>query len=54
MNNQPDEMINRGFRYFEGVQGDIKRRGELFGSENLFKLHEDTLATKMAVSFFQA
>ena len=37
-------------RYFEGVQGDVKRRGELFGAENLFKLHENTLATKMAVS----
>ncbi|OCB85855.1 hypothetical protein A7U60_g6986 [Sanghuangporus baumii] len=36
-------------RYFEGVQGDIRRKGELFGAENLFKLHENTLATKMAI-----
>ncbi|THH04714.1 hypothetical protein EW145_g5316 [Phellinidium pouzarii] len=34
-------------RYFDGVQGDIKRRGELFGADNLFKLQENTLATKM-------
>jgi hypothetical protein len=37
-------------RYFEGVQGDSAKRGELFGIENIFKLHEDKLATKMAVS----
>ncbi|KAI0789173.1 P-loop containing nucleoside triphosphate hydrolase protein [Abortiporus biennis] len=36
-------------RYFEGVQGDTDRKGELFGIKNLFKLHEDTLATKMAI-----
>ncbi|KAL5520387.1 hypothetical protein ACEPAG_9611 [Sanghuangporus baumii] len=36
-------------RYFEGVQGDIRRKGELFGAENLFKLHENTLATKIAI-----
>lgn len=36
-------------RYFEGVQGDNQNRGELFGIENIFKLHEDQLATKMAV-----
>ncbi|EJD04971.1 uncharacterized protein FOMMEDRAFT_154122 [Fomitiporia mediterranea MF3/22] len=36
-------------RYFEGVQGDTKRRGELFGADNLFRLHENTLATKMAI-----
>ena len=35
-------------RYFEAVQG--VKKGELFGQENLFKLHENTLATKMAVS----
>jgi hypothetical protein len=34
-------------RYFEGVQGGEK--GELFGLKNIFTLHEDTLATKMAV-----
>jgi hypothetical protein len=36
-------------RYFSGVQGDTSRQGELFGIKNIFKLHEDTLATKMAV-----
>jgi hypothetical protein len=36
-------------RYFEGIQGDTAKRGELFGIENIFKLHENTLATKMAV-----
>lgn len=38
-------------RYFEGVQGDKDRQGELFGIKNLFKLHEGTLATKMTVGF---
>lgn len=37
-------------RYFEGVQREKGREGELFGIRNIFKLHEDTLATKMAVS----
>jgi len=37
-------------RYFAGVQGDTKRQGELFGIKNIFRLHEDALATKMAVS----
>lgn len=37
-------------RYFEGVQGEKGKQGELFGIKNIFKLHEDTLATKMAVS----
>lgn len=37
-------------RYFEGVQGDKLKQGELFGVRNIFKLHEGTLATKMAVS----
>lgn len=36
-------------RYFEGVQGDKSKQGELFGIKNIFKLHEHTLATKMAV-----
>jgi len=36
-------------RYFQGVQGDTSKQGELFGLKNIFKLHEDTLATKMAV-----
>ena len=39
-------------RYFEGVQGDKGKQGELFGVKNIFKLHEDTLATKQAVSAF--
>ncbi len=38
-------------RYFEGIQGDTAKRGELFGIENIFKLHEDKLATKMAVRY---
>ncbi|KAL4077447.1 P-loop containing nucleoside triphosphate hydrolase protein [Scleroderma citrinum] len=36
-------------RYFAGVQGDTSRQGELFGIKNIFRLHEDTLATKMAI-----
>ena len=35
--------------YFEGVQGEKSKQGELFGIRNIFKLHESTLATKMAV-----
>ena len=41
-------LVNE-FRYFHGVQNDPAKRGELFGIENIFTLHEDTLATKMAV-----
>ena len=37
-------------RYFEGVQGDKTKQGELFGLQNIFKLHEGALSTKMAVS----
>ncbi|KAF8968711.1 P-loop containing nucleoside triphosphate hydrolase protein [Flammula alnicola] len=36
-------------RYFEGIQGDNAKKGELFGINNIFKLHEDKLATKMAI-----
>ncbi|KAI0077655.1 hypothetical protein K474DRAFT_1642880 [Panus rudis PR-1116 ss-1] len=36
-------------RFFDGVQGDKGRQGELFGIKNMFKLHEGTLATKMAI-----
>ncbi|RDB19634.1 DNA excision repair protein ERCC-6-like 2 [Hypsizygus marmoreus] len=36
-------------RYFEGIQGDNAKKGELFGIENIFRLHEDKLATKMAI-----
>ncbi|KAH7882176.1 P-loop containing nucleoside triphosphate hydrolase protein, partial [Phlebopus sp. FC_14] len=36
-------------RYFAGVQGDTRRQGELFGIKNIFKLHEDKLATKSAI-----
>ncbi|KAF5345800.1 hypothetical protein D9756_010881 [Leucocoprinus leucothites] len=36
-------------RYFEGIQGDNAKKGELFGIENIFKLHEGQLATKMAI-----
>ncbi|EIW76686.1 hypothetical protein CONPUDRAFT_63659 [Coniophora puteana RWD-64-598 SS2] len=36
-------------RYFQGIQGDASRQGELFGIKNIFRLHEDTLATKMAI-----
>lgn len=38
-------------RYFEGVQGNKDKQGELFGLKNLFSLNEDNLATKMAVGF---
>lgn len=33
-------------RYFEGVQDDKKRQGELFGLKNLFMLHPSAHATK--------
>ncbi|EKM76213.1 hypothetical protein AGABI1DRAFT_63554, partial [Agaricus bisporus var. burnettii JB137-S8] len=36
-------------RYFEGIQGDNSKKGELFGIENIFKYHESALATKMAI-----
>ncbi|KAJ6526575.1 RAD26-like SNF2 family DNA-dependent ATPase [Mycena vulgaris] len=36
-------------RYFEGVQGDKSKQGELFGLKNIFKLHEGGLATKMTI-----
>ncbi|OCH88939.1 hypothetical protein OBBRIDRAFT_779245 [Obba rivulosa] len=36
-------------RYFEGVQGEKNKQGELFGIKNIFKLHEGTLATKTAI-----
>ena len=39
-------------RYFKGVQGDNAKQGELFGIANIFKLHEDQLATKMVVWSF--
>ena len=31
------------------MQGDNAKQGELFGINNIFTLHEDKLATKMAV-----
>ncbi|KAF5329238.1 hypothetical protein D9619_009039 [Psilocybe cf. subviscida] len=36
-------------RYFEGIQGDITKQGELFGIKNIFRLNEDKLATKLAI-----
>ncbi|THG99115.1 hypothetical protein EW026_g3177 [Hermanssonia centrifuga] len=36
-------------RYFEGVQGDKAKQGELFGVRNIFRLHEDALATKQTI-----
>ncbi|KAJ7777535.1 RAD26-like SNF2 family DNA-dependent ATPase [Mycena maculata] len=36
-------------RYFEGVQGEKGKQGELFGLNNMFKLHEGGLATKAAI-----
>ncbi|KAL6308864.1 P-loop containing nucleoside triphosphate hydrolase protein [Sparassis latifolia] len=36
-------------RYFEGVQGEKNKQGELFGMKNIFKLHEHTSTTKMAI-----
>ncbi|KAK0463087.1 RAD26-like SNF2 family DNA-dependent ATPase [Desarmillaria tabescens] len=35
-------------RYFDGVQGDAQRQGELFGIKNIFKLNEG-LSTKMTI-----
>ena len=37
-------------RYFDGVQGDKQRQGELFGLKNIFGLKEGEIGTKMAVS----
>ncbi|KAA1466811.1 hypothetical protein DENSPDRAFT_831699 [Dentipellis sp. KUC8613] len=36
-------------RYFSGISGDKSRQGELFGLQNIFKLHENTSTTKMAI-----
>lgn len=36
-------------RFFEGIQGDTTKQGELFGIKNIFKLHEHTLSTKTVV-----
>ncbi|GJF00382.1 P-loop containing nucleoside triphosphate hydrolase protein [Phanerochaete sordida] len=36
-------------RYFEGVQGDKSRQGELFGIKNIFGLAEGEVRTKMAI-----
>ncbi|TFY76961.1 hypothetical protein EWM64_g7051 [Hericium alpestre] len=36
-------------RYFSGVSGDKSRQGELFGLQNIFKLHENTSTTKVAI-----
>ncbi|KAH8833776.1 P-loop containing nucleoside triphosphate hydrolase protein [Flagelloscypha sp. PMI_526] len=36
-------------RYFEGVQDDPTQQGELFGLNNIFKLDEEKLQTKMVV-----
>ncbi|KAJ7631912.1 RAD26-like SNF2 family DNA-dependent ATPase [Mycena polygramma] len=36
-------------RYFAGVQGDKSNQGELFGLQNIFKLHEGGLSTKTAI-----
>lgn len=36
-------------RYFEGVQGDVSKQGELFGLKNIFKLSMK-LATKELAS----
>ncbi|KAJ7041189.1 P-loop containing nucleoside triphosphate hydrolase protein [Mycena alexandri] len=36
-------------RYFEGVQGEKTKQGELFGLNNIFKLHEGGLSTKTAI-----
>ncbi|TEB22485.1 hypothetical protein FA13DRAFT_1641399 [Coprinellus micaceus] len=36
-------------RYFDGVQGDTTKRGELFGLENIFSLQEDKMPTKFII-----
>ncbi|KAF9264581.1 hypothetical protein L218DRAFT_230270 [Marasmius fiardii PR-910] len=36
-------------RYFKGVQGDTRKKGELFGLKNIFRLHENSLTTKVAI-----
>lgn len=47
--NTPVSPTPTTYRYFEGVQGDKDKQGELFGIKNIFTLHEKTLATKTAV-----
>lgn len=39
-------------RYFSGVSGDKQRQGELFGLKNIFKLEDQEMKTKIAVSRF--
>lgn len=41
-------------RYFEGVQGDKQRQGELFGLKNIFGFKEGEVGTKMAVRWLDA
>lgn len=36
-------------RYFEGVQGDRKKKGELWGMENIFRLDESGTTTKTTI-----
>ncbi|KAI0030843.1 P-loop containing nucleoside triphosphate hydrolase protein [Vararia minispora EC-137] len=36
-------------RYFSGVSGDKNQQGELFGLQNIFKLHENTSMTEMSI-----
>ena len=50
--NLSEFYVEQFCRYFRGVQGDSSRQGELFGLRNIFKLHEDTYATKMVVRGF--
>lgn len=46
-------FLKRTFsRYFEGVKNNRSKQGELFGIKNIFKLDEQKLATKKAVSPF--
>jgi hypothetical protein len=49
------QQMNTGYtgqaqtRYFNAVQGDKNRQGELFGVKNIFTLQEEDLATKYTV-----
>ncbi|KAL1739550.1 P-loop containing nucleoside triphosphate hydrolase protein [Schizophyllum fasciatum] len=36
-------------RYFDGVQGDPQKQGELFGIKNMFTYHEDEQTMKVAI-----
>jgi hypothetical protein len=45
--------VDYGLTYFEGVQGDKSKQGELFGVKNIFCLDESGTMTKFMASRFK-